>query len=189
MHRAWDGQSPERYSCAKDSRSQERNAQHSGINIGPIWGNNKNKTKSKKKKRKKKVQLEIRELAPLPIFRMLSWHPDFLKQKLIQRHRGKYSAVHIAFLNINNASSSFGKKFGNLSYMWFRWNLPRLNMQNSWHLKNTCIQGQEILKIYHLHDRGNQKLWSIFKESQVDRLTIFIWAFVSAVGLLWPEAI
>lgn len=71
----------------------------------------------KKKKEKKKVQLEIRELAPLPIFRMLSWHPDFLKQKLIQRHRGKYSAVHIAFLNINNASSSFGKKFENLSYM------------------------------------------------------------------------
>lgn len=70
-----------------------------------------------KKKKEKKVQLEIRELAPLPIFRMLSWHPDFLKQKLIQRHRGKYSAVHIAFLNINNASSLFGKKFGNLSYM------------------------------------------------------------------------
>lgn len=38
-----------------------------------------------------------------------------------------------------------------------------------WHLKNSLSPSFKTLKVYHLHDEGIRKLWTVCEESQVDR--------------------
>lgn len=80
-----------------------------------------------------------RELAPLAILRMLSWHSDFSKQNAHSKVEGE---IRVRYCSdsipkcMKDASSSFGKTFGNLSSIWFHWNLSRLNMTKTFYLED-----------------------------------------------------